>query len=194
MIVHRSALIPRKLSCPEKFLVTRLKTKNINVAELAEFIKTCDQNPPRFNFGHFLCSIILPVSVISFCLGVMIRTWRRVLLGVMSENDQIQMYWPVILTRKVFPKHDGVNGFEKTFKKYSGDINPSGVHRNMRRRSLKSILKDWAGNRQYVCLPLYWSWPEGWDILRKRRGSKKWRRCFWNRGYKHLYALTLEVE
>ena len=62
----------------------------------------------------------------------MIRTWGRILLRAMSEIDQIQMYLPVILTPKVFPKHDGISRFEKRFKRYYGDINPLGVHRNMR--------------------------------------------------------------
>ena len=30
--------------------------------------------------------------------------------------------------------------------------------------SLKLILKDWGGNRQFICLPFSWFWPEGWDI------------------------------
>ena len=42
----------------------------------------------------------------------MIITWVRILLRAMSENDQIQMYLSVILTPKVFPKHDGISRFE----------------------------------------------------------------------------------
>ena len=32
---------------------SKTKTKNMKVAKIVEFIKTCDQYPCRFNFGHF---------------------------------------------------------------------------------------------------------------------------------------------
>ena len=34
---------------------------------------------------------------------------------------------------KLFHSHAGIYRFEKKFKKYSGEINPLGDHRNMRR-------------------------------------------------------------
>ena len=37
-------------------------TKNVKVAEMVEFIKTCDQYSRKFNFGHFFSSIILLLS------------------------------------------------------------------------------------------------------------------------------------
>ena len=64
---------------------------------MAKFIKTCDQYPRNFNFGHFFSSIILPLStgekeifnircsreMGTFLLPgvVMIRACGRVLLG-----------------------------------------------------------------------------------------------------------------
>ena len=97
----------------------KTETKNVKVAKMVEFIKTCDQYPRRFNFGNFFNSIILPTPisshpptqplsagekkrsaenavreewVISFCLGLMIKTWDRVLLGGMNKNEQIQFF------------------------------------------------------------------------------------------------------
>ena len=37
-------------------------TSNAKVAKMMEFIKTCDQYPRKFNFGHLFSSIILPLS------------------------------------------------------------------------------------------------------------------------------------
>ena len=34
--------------------------KNVKVAKMVEIIKTCDQYPRKFNFGHFFSYIILP--------------------------------------------------------------------------------------------------------------------------------------
>ena len=36
------------------------------------------------------------------------------------------------MTLKLFRNHGAIRRFEKKFKKYSGEINPIGVHRNMR--------------------------------------------------------------
>ena len=71
-------------------------TNNVKVAKMMEFIKTCDQYPRKFNFGHLFSSIILPLSagenrfsktVLCGKMGrfllpgmVMIKSWRRVLL------------------------------------------------------------------------------------------------------------------
>ena len=35
------------------------------------------------------------------------------------------------MNAKLFYNHDGIYMFEKKFKKYSGQINPIGVHRNL---------------------------------------------------------------
>ena len=88
----------------------KTETKNVKVAKMVEFIKTCEQYPRRFNFVHFFNSIILPPFllgknrssenavleewVISFCLGVMIETLEggggeR---GGMSKNEQIPFF------------------------------------------------------------------------------------------------------
>ena len=40
----------------------KTETKNVKVAKMMEFIKTCDQYPRRFHFGHFFNSIITPLS------------------------------------------------------------------------------------------------------------------------------------
>ena len=70
---------------------------------------------------------------------VMIKTWGRVLLGGMSKQVQFfgsQVYFPVTLTPwvwNVFATMVGYTGLiEKKIKKYSGEINPLGVHRNIR--------------------------------------------------------------
>ena len=95
----------------------KTETKKVKAAKMVEFIKTYDPYPSRFNFGNFFNSVILShpfcsgkidlqkrcLGETSFCLGVMIKTWGRVLLGGMSKNEQIQifysqMYLPVILT------------------------------------------------------------------------------------------------
>ena len=39
-----------------------------------------------------------------------------------------------------------------------------------------------------------WSWPAGWDILRKKWSSRKWRCWLWNRGNRDLCTLVLQVE
>ena len=41
----------------------KTETKNVKVAKMVEFIKTCNQYPHKFNFCHFFSSIILPLSV-----------------------------------------------------------------------------------------------------------------------------------
>ena len=87
-------------------------------------------------------------QVTFFCVGVMIRTWRRFLLVSMSKNNQIHFL----------------------------------------------TLKGKGCNWQYVRLPFCWSWPEGWDILQKRGGSRKQGQWLQNRGYKQLFTLVLEFE
>ena len=70
-------------------------------------------------------------------------------------------------------------GLGKKSNKDSGEINPLGVHKNM----TGSILEiNCEGNRQYVCLPFCWSWPEGWDNFHKTEESRKWGHWFWNSG------------
>ena len=89
---------------------------------MVEFVKTCDQYPHKFTFGHFFSSIICPLSAgkkidlqktlfrrneqFPSELGMMIKTWGRVLLVGMSKNEQIQffdlqMYLPVILALSI---------------------------------------------------------------------------------------------
>ena len=119
-----------------------------------KFIKTCDQYPCKFNFGHFFSStILLPFcwekiqktllrDMVNFLLPgvVMIRTWGRFLLRYISKNEKIQlfdsqMHFPVILTPWIwnFSATMVWNTGLKKFKKHSGEnINPLGVHRNMR--------------------------------------------------------------
>ena len=43
-----------------KFGQNETETKNAKAAKMVEFIKTCDQYRPKFNFGHFVSSIIFP--------------------------------------------------------------------------------------------------------------------------------------
>ena len=83
----------------------------------------------------------------------------------------------------------------KKFKNYSGEINFLEFDKDMRAYvSLKLILKRKGCNWQYVRLPFCWSWPEGWDILQKRGGSRKRGQWLQNRGYKHLFTLVLDFE
>ena len=73
---------------------------------MVEFIKTCDQYPCKFNFGHIFSSIVLPHSsgeMGNFLLSavVMIKTWERVLPEAISKQILFfdsQMYFQVILT------------------------------------------------------------------------------------------------
>ena len=86
--------------------------KNIKVAKMVEFIKTCDQYPCRFNFGIFFQfdnppslsakeKIDLQKTLFKrngkfpSAWWVMIKIWGRVLLKGMIKNEQIQF-----LTRK----------------------------------------------------------------------------------------------
>ena len=82
---------------------------------MVEFIKTCDQYPCKFNFGHIFSSIVSP-SLLGknrfskhckeemgnlLVTGVMmIKTWGRVLLGGSNQIQffDSQMYFLVILT------------------------------------------------------------------------------------------------
>ena len=50
-----------------KLCHNKTETKNAKVAKMVEFIKTCDQYPRRFKFGHFFNSIIRPFR--KRCLG-----------------------------------------------------------------------------------------------------------------------------
>ena len=64
----------------------KTETKNEKVAKMVEFIKTCDQYPRKFNFGHLFSSIILPPfsgEMGKFLLlgVVMITTWKEFYLG-----------------------------------------------------------------------------------------------------------------
>ena len=87
----------------------KTETKNVNVAKMVEFIKTCDEFLRRFNFGNLFNSIMLPSLCwrknrssqnavreewVSFSLGggIMIKTLGRVLLGGMSKNEQISIF------------------------------------------------------------------------------------------------------
>ena len=80
----------------------------------------------------------------------MIRTWGRILLRDMRKNKQIQFFWPTnvffsdlnIMNMKVFCNLAAMYLIEKKLKKYSWEINPLGVHRYMREKPLKLILKD----------------------------------------------------
>ena len=54
---------------------------------------------------------------------------------------------------KSFCNHGGIYRFEKKFKKYSGEINPLGVHRNIRGHILEVNSEGLDVNRQYVRLP-----------------------------------------
>ena len=71
---------------------------------------------------------------------IMIKTWERVLLRGMIKNEQIQFFDSQMycnnlntITLKLFHNHGGIYRFRKKFKKDSGEINPLGVHGNMRR-------------------------------------------------------------
>ena len=94
----------------------KIETKNVKVAKMMEFIKTYDQYPRKFNFGHFFSSIILPPF------------WTDstfLLRNAFSSN--------LTMNLELFRNHGAIYGFEKKFKKYSGEnINPLGVHGNMR--------------------------------------------------------------
>ena len=84
----------------------KTETKNVKVAKMKEFIKTCDQYPRKLIVSYFFSFIILPLFsweekrfsenavrvkwVISFCLGE-IFAWG------MSKNDQIQFFDPQII-------------------------------------------------------------------------------------------------
>ena len=126
---------------------------------MVEFIKTCDQYPRTFNFGNFLVNSIILTPfwcrknrssenavkeewVLFFCLGVMITTWGRFLIEGMSKNEQVQFFDSQIylvasdlntINLKLFPNHGGIYMVRKKFKKDSGEKNPLGVQRNMRR-------------------------------------------------------------
>ena len=100
--------------------------------------------------------------------GIVIKTWRRILLEGMSKIEQIQffdspMYLFETINLKLFDNHGEIYRFRRKFNKDSGEIKPLGVYRNM-------IIGKW----QYVCLLFCWSWPKGWDNFQKREDSRKW--------------------
>ena len=43
-------------------MTLKTEIKNVKVAKIVKFIKTCDQYRRKFNFGKFFISIILPFS------------------------------------------------------------------------------------------------------------------------------------
>ena len=116
----------------------------------------CDQYLLKFNFGHFSASWSSPflLGKTRFskkrCLGeiynfllpgvVMIRIWGRSLLRDMSKKWTASVFWLRnvfssnlnSMNLKLFCNHGMIYSFGKKFKKYSGEMNPSGVHRNMR--------------------------------------------------------------
>ena len=76
---------------------------------------------------------------IPVCLEGNYKNLGRVLLGGMIKNEQIQFFDSQMycnnlntITLKLFHNHGGIYRFRKKFKKDSGEINPLGVHRNMR--------------------------------------------------------------
>ena len=107
----------------------KTETKNVKVVKMV----ACS-----FNFGNIFNSIILSSTfclrknrslentfgeecVISFCLGVMIKTWVRVLLGGVSRNGQIVFANNLnTIALKLFCNHGGISMFrKKKIKKYS---------------------------------------------------------------------------
>ena len=83
----------------------------------------------------------------------MIKAWGRILLGDMIKNEQIQFFdsqvhVPIMLTpwEKLLKNFEIFETFSQPWcniyvweklKKYSGEINPLGVHRDIRERILE---------------------------------------------------------
>ena len=88
----------------------------------------------------------------------MIKTSGRFLPKSKSKNEQIQFLWLTnvfdsnlnTINLKLFRNHGGIKRLEKKFKKYSGEINPLWVHRNMRGCILK-INSEGQGWKSTVC-------------------------------------------
>ena len=84
-----------------------------------------------------------------FCLRVWVKMNRFNFLThkyICSNLNTINL--------KVFRNHSGIYRFKNKFKKDSWEINPSGVHRNMRVCILEINCECLGGNQQYVCLPI----------------------------------------
>ena len=90
-----------------KLLHSKTYTKNVKFAKMVEFNKACDQNLcwRRYFFSNAI--ILSPLSPQEKYLQktpfgrngpfpsawrIIIRTWRRVLLGDMNKNEQIQFF------------------------------------------------------------------------------------------------------
>ena len=100
----------------------------------------------------------LPVCLEEFpsAWRIMIKTWGRVLLGGIITNEQIQFFFSQrycnnlnTITLKLFHNYDGIYRFRKKFKKNSGD-KPLTDPQKYECASLKLIMKDQDGTRQYV--------------------------------------------
>ena len=57
------------------------KKKNVKRAEMVGFIKTCDQYPHKFNFGHFFRSLV----VFPFFAGGK-QSFKKQCLGEMGDS------------------------------------------------------------------------------------------------------------
>ena len=95
--------------------------------------------------------------------GIIVKTWRRILLEGMSKIEQIQffdspMYLFETINLKLFDNHGEIYRFRRKFNKDSGEIKPLGVYRNMK-----------IGNWQYVCLLFCWPDLKVEIIFRKER-------------------------
>ena len=83
-----------------------------------------------------------------------------------------------IINLKLFLNHGRIERFRKKLKKNSGEINPLGVHRNMRGCICEVNCKE----------------HEGWDFLQKKGTTDNGVHWFWIRKYRHLCTLVLEAE
>ena len=52
-----------------KLWYNKAEMKNVKVAKMVEFIKTCDQYPRRFNFGIFFNYIMPPPTPATLSAG-----------------------------------------------------------------------------------------------------------------------------
>ena len=95
-------------ACLKLNYCTTKQTKNVKVAKMVEFIKTCSSDT-FVNFGNFFNSTILSLPFLlrkkylqkmlftrnqrfPSASGIMIKTWGSVLLGGISKNEQIQFF------------------------------------------------------------------------------------------------------
>ena len=95
-------------ACLKLNYCTTKQTKNVKVAKMVEFIKTCTSDT-FVNFGNFFNSTILSLPFLlrkkylqkmlftrnqrfPSASGIMIKTWGSVLLGGISKNEQIQFF------------------------------------------------------------------------------------------------------